>query len=169
MGYESPAYRVTLKDRAFECRLYEPFATAKVLESNLKGYSGFGYLFSYISGDNQEQQKMNMTVPVINDYEQEGMTMEFVVPKEFINRVPTPNQPEVKIKHYPSQLVAVYSFSGLTSLQHWQDAEQKLRSWLEKNNLKAKGQARFARYNSPYALPFMRHNEVQLVINDPQV
>jgi hypothetical protein len=169
MAYESPTYRVTLKDHAFECRQYEAFATAKVLESNLKGYSGFGYLFSYISGDNRNQQKMNMTVPVINDHEQGGMTMEFVVPHEFISRVPIPNQPEVQIKHYPPQLVAVYSFSGLTSSKHWQDAEQKLRTWLQKNKLNPKGEARFARYNSPYALPFMRHNEVQLMIDDPQV
>jgi hypothetical protein len=42
--------------------------------------------------------------------------------------------------------------------------EQKLRALMVKHNLQAKGNFLTAAYNPPWALPFMRRNEVWLAV-----
>jgi hypothetical protein len=165
MSYESPTYQVLVKESSFEIRQYDPFATSSVKESKLSGYSGFGYLFSYISGDNRAQQKMAMTIPVINDFADDDMTMEFVIPKAVANQViPEPNNQIVNIKHYPAQLIATIRFSGLGTAKSWQEHQEQLQNWIKLKGYQISGKPRFARYNGPYTLPMMRRNEVHIPI-----
>ena len=158
--YESPSYQVILKEGLFELRKYEPFNTTSVNESSLKGYSGFGLLFSYISGNNSEAQKMSMTVPVINTFEKEELTMEFVVPSTFKDNIPLPNDQQLKTKHYPTHFSAVITFSGFTTKKRVNKFQSTLNQWIESKGYHITSPFRLARFNPPFSLPFLRRNEV---------
>jgi hypothetical protein len=60
--YESPDYQVIKKVDECELRLYHQFHTVSIQESSLSGYSGFGYLFNYISGNNKASTKMKSSI-----------------------------------------------------------------------------------------------------------
>ena len=163
--YESPIYDVLKKEGAIEIRKYHAFDTVSVYENKLSGYSGFGLLFSYISGNNNEQEKMSMTVPVINSFESDGMTMEFVVPHAYDkNNIPVPKHEGLKIKHYDEHIVCSITFKGTTSKMHVEKQTLKLTNWLKKENLAEIGRYRLARYNPPFSLPCLRRNEILIEI-----
>jgi hypothetical protein len=160
--YESPDYQTIKKIDDIELRLYKQFHTVSIQESSLGGYSGFGYLFNYISGNNQHTTKMKMTVPVINDLDSNEPSMEFVIPKVHELDIPLPNDSHMKIKDYPSQHVLVYRFSGLINQNKLDVIIEKMSKTLSALNMVQIGAPKIARYNGPYTLPFLRHNEVWL-------
>lgn len=166
-NYESPLYDVLRKDDSIEVRKYHAFDTVAVSESKLSGYSGFGLLFSYISGNNQNQTKMAMTIPVINDFEDDGMTMEFVVPSIYKDKsIPLPNHEHLKIKHYDEHTVCTITFKGITTQKNIDRQTKKLREWINKENLIEQGRYRLARYNPPFSLPYLRRNEILIDVTD---
>jgi hypothetical protein len=160
--YESPDYQVIKKIDDFELRLYKTFHTVSIQESSLGGYSGFGYLFNYISGNNKKATKMKMTVPVINDLDANEQSMEFVIPKIHETDIPQPMDSQMRIKDYPSQHVLVYLFSGLINQDKLTSIMEKMKQMLLTLGLVQHGTPKIARYNGPYSLPFLRHNEVWL-------
>jgi hypothetical protein len=163
--YESPNYEVIKKENNFELRRYEAFSTSAVIEANLSGRSGFGLLFGYISGKNKKQEKMSMTIPVMNEYSNNTMTMEFVIPKKYhTNDIPMPSIPEIEIKHYPEQDIAAFRFSGLVNEKKVAKNIDKLSQWIKEINLEAETYYHLARYNSPITLPFLRKNEILIKI-----
>jgi hypothetical protein len=90
--YESPHYEVITKEGMLELRQYDAFSTSMVHEANLRGYSGFGVLFRYISGDNNKAQPIAMTIPVFSE-QSDNPTMEFVIPKDVeAAGIPTTNK-----------------------------------------------------------------------------
>jgi hypothetical protein len=163
--YESPDYQVVKKVDEFELRIYHQFHTVSIQESSLRGYSGFGYLFNYISGNNKTSTKMKMTVPVINDMDANENSMEFVIPKVHESDIPQPNDSQMKIKDYPSQHVLVYRFSGLINQAKLESIVEKMNKILPTLNIVRIGAPKIARYNGPYTLPFLRHNEVWFNVN----
>jgi effector-binding domain-containing protein len=165
-NYESPAYDILKKDGVIEIRRYRAFDTISVNESKLSGYSGFGLLFSYISGNNEENKKIAMTIPVINDFESDGMTMEFVVPNDFsMNHIPVPKNDNLKIKHYDEHVVCSITFKGVTSKRNVDKQTKKVKDWLKEKDLDEIGRFRLARYNPPFSLPYLRRNEVLIEID----
>ena len=163
--YESPDYQIVKKADEFELRLYHHFHTVSIQESSLRGYSGFGYLFNYISGNNKTSTKMKMTVPVINDMDANEQSMEFVIPKVHESDIPQPNDSQMKIKDYPSQHILVYRFSGLINQAKLESIVEKMNKILPTLNMVRVGAPKIARYNGPYTLPFLRHNEVWFNVN----
>jgi hypothetical protein len=163
--YESPDYQIIKKVDEFELRLYHHFHTVSIQESSLRGYSGFGYLFNYISGNNKTSTKMKMTVPVINDMDANEQSMEFVIPKVHESDIPQPNDSHMKIKDYPSQHILVYRFSGLINQAKLESIVEKMNKILPTLNMVRVGAPKIARYNGPYTLPFLRHNEVWFNVN----
>jgi hypothetical protein len=162
--YESPTFKIIEKKDPFELRLYESFHTIAVHEPSLQGYSGFGYLFNYISGNNQSGKKMKMTVPVINDLDPSEKSMEFVIPKIHHQDIPQPMESQMKVKDYPQQYVLVYSFSGFVPKEKMETILEKMDSFLINHHMEKTGAPKIARYNGPYTLPFLRHNEIWLSV-----
>lgn len=160
--YESPAFKLVKKSGNLECREYQEFFTVSIHEPSLQGYSGFGYLFNYISGNNRQGVKMKMTVPVINDLDEKEKSMEFVIPKMHTQDIPQPLYQQMKIKHYPSQMVIVYTFSGYIPKEKMEDITEKMKVFATHEHLITTGELKVARYNGPYTLPFLRHNEIWL-------
>ena len=160
--YESPEFKLIKKIGNLEWRKYQDFFTVAIHEPSLQGYSGFGYLFNYISGNNHQGVKMKMTVPVINDLDEKEKSMEFVIPKIHTHDIPQPVYQQMKIKHYPSQMVIVYTFSGYIPKEKMEDITNKMKDFAAKEHLIPSGDLKIARYNGPYTLPFLRHNEIWL-------
>ncbi|MBU1093187.1 MAG: heme-binding protein [Firmicutes bacterium] len=167
--YEAPKYQVIKKEDHFEVRKYEGFNTTSVNEKKLSGYSGFGLLFSYISGDNKKNEKMSMTVPVINEFNDEHMSMEFVVPSKYQDDdIPIPNHPNLVTKHYPEHYAATISFSGLSNSHHVEKEKKKLMAWIDSNHIIPNGPYRLARFNPPFSIPMLRHTEIIVKIEQPK-
>ena len=73
-AYESAAYSVIQSDAMFEVREYPDLlmATTEMRFSTQGNDGSFSRLFSYISGANENNQKVAMTTPVFMDAESEG-------------------------------------------------------------------------------------------------
>jgi hypothetical protein len=159
--YETAPYKVMRKEGHFEIRQYDAFYTAGVEESSLEGSGGFRQIFDYISGSNEEQKKISMTTPVINELRKESVSTEFVMPSTFTeDTLPEPSNPRVKIRKTERRLTASVTFSGTTSRKKIMEYEKRLLAWIEKKNMKPTGNFRLARYNPPFIPPFLRRNEI---------
>ena len=162
--YESPHYEVITKEGNLELRQYDAFSTSMVHEANLRGYSGFGVLFRYISGDNNKAQPIAMTIPVFSE-QSNNPTMEFVIPKDVeAAGIPLPNNQQVSIKHYPSQLFAVISFRGKATQDKLPELTSELQAWIRFLAYQATGPVRLAQYDGPYMPTFLRTNEVLIPV-----
>ncbi|MEY3692239.1 MAG: hypothetical protein RLZZ388_410, partial [Bacillota bacterium] len=62
----------------------------------------------------------------------------------------------------PSQMVIVYTFSGYIPKEKMEDITNKMKDFAAKEHLIPSGDLKIARYNGPYTLPFLRHNEIWL-------
>ncbi len=166
--YETPRFQVVKKDGAFQIRHYQGFSTTAVREDQFSGNRGFGVLFGYIGGQNQDKEKIAMTVPVINELEKGRMSMEFIVPSKYQEHIPGPLNPNIEIKHYPPHHAAVLIFSGGVNPDKIQLQVDKLSDRLMDMNIQPKGPFRLARYNSPFSIPKFRHNEIIVEVDWPE-
>lgn len=179
---EEADYRVLLQDDKFELREYAPLLVAETrVEASFKeaGNIAFRRLFGYISGDNASEQTIAMTAPVIADADQgEKIQMtapviaeedgsswryRFVLPASYtMDSAPTPLNEDVTIVAVPQKIVAVLRFSGLVSQADVDEKSEELERWMMGNKLEAASAARWAGYNPPWTLPFLRRNEVMV-------
>ena len=165
--HETPEYKVLEKDGAFEIRSYESYLTAAVKETSISEASGFGVIFDYINGNNSKEEKISMTVPVINELETGSVTTEFVMPRKYSKEsLPDPVNPSIKIKRIEERLCASVSFSGSVSNHKVEKYQVKLREWLDEKNLKTVGGFRLARYNPPFYPPTFKRNEILIDIQN---
>lgn len=80
--YETPDYDVLEKEHAFEFREYGHFYIVEYdNRADPDVDRGFRTLFKYISSENTENEKISMTVPVIQEDAQDNRKMAFVVPQ----------------------------------------------------------------------------------------
>ena len=169
---EKAKYDVVKTIGKIEIRQYPEMLTAVV--EGYEGDSAFGLLFNYISGHNKKQEKIPMTAPVINS-ENIDMTspvlshegyMAFIMPSTYTQEtIPLPLDPHVKLTVVPEKTVAAIRFGGYTTPSKIQKYEEQLISELKKQNITTKGNPLLMRYNSPFAPPFLRRNELGVEIN----
>lgn len=129
---ERPNYEVikTLGDN-IEIRKYPP---TKWVSTSMEGEADhyksdyqskmFYRLFNYISGENQNHEKISMTSPVTVAYNsnntieptsQVKMTMGFFVPVEKQEKAPIPSSSDTFLRDEPEMIVAVIKFGGYAS------------------------------------------------------
>ena len=168
---EKVKYSIIKKMPNFEIRKYPELilATAEG-EDDIS----FGLLFNYISGNNKVQEKIKMTAPVITSQKIEMTApvinkenfMAFIMPSTYDkNTIPLPLDNNVKLKFESEKKLAVIRFGGYTTKNKIRKYKEKLFSELKKNNIKIKGEPILMRYNSPFAPPFLRRNEVGIEID----
>ena len=171
MAIETPEYKVISKHEGFEVRCYSEMviATTKV-QADYKSStsSGFRRIASYIFGGNDKEMKIAMTAPVIADCPAEGLksyNISFVMPKEHLMKdLPKANTSEVSIQNESLGEVAVLSFGGWATESRSMDYQKKLSELLLKNKIEVKGGFMVAQFNSPWALPMFRKNELMVRI-----
>lgn len=114
--YETAPYKVIKKEDAFEIRLYETFYTATIDETSYDA-SGFNQIFQYISGDNQQGEKIAMTTPVFNELKENAVTTEFVMPQTYtLDSLPKPKNSAIHIKKTQSKHCAAITFRVLSMI-----------------------------------------------------
>jgi hypothetical protein len=90
-----------------EIRRYPSLTLATVFSAS--DNVAFSILFDYISGNNEPNQRIAMTAPVISN---EG-SFSFVMPPDYdIGSAPRPKDSNIKIEKIPSRSVAVIKSRG---------------------------------------------------------
>ena len=164
---ETPEYKVIKKSGSYEVRKYEPMIIARTLvRSDYKEATstGFRRIANYIFGGNEKNMEIAMTAPVLSnspvDVDSE-YEISFVMPSSFKKEtLPEPNSSNVEIMGRSLDLVACISFGGWATESRVKNYHEKLNNWIEKERLKIDGKFMIAQYNSPWALPPFRHNEI---------
>jgi effector-binding domain-containing protein len=165
--YETPEYEVLLKERSFELRRYDDFLMVEYEnEADPFSSNGFGTLFRYISNDNEEKQRISMTIPVIEEMTENQRKMAFVVPRKHWGNIPKPTNPHLSIKSFDSGVFAVIRYSGLTNTRKERKNWERLVEWVERKGYRRVSNAMLALYNSPFALPMVRRNEIMVRVEN---
>jgi SOUL heme-binding protein len=189
MATEEPKYDVISTDGDFELRQYAPMVIAETWVSGTQDEAsskGFRAIAGYIFGDNKRagaasekiamtapvtmekqnaSEKIAMTAPVTMDKQGERWRMHFVMPSQYkLADLPTPNNPEVKLREVPSTKVAAIRFSGFAGEEKVATKTALLNEWVRKQGLTAANTPQLARYNAPWTPPFLRRNEVLLEV-----
>jgi hypothetical protein len=187
MALEEAKYTVLLKEESFELRQYEPHIVAETMvegDYDKAGNEGFQRLFKYISGENQKKQSIAMTAPVSQDAGPEKIAMTapvsqertggqwriaFVMPSEYtMDTLPQPADPKVSLRQVPSRRIAAITYSGTWSRERYEKHRALLETFIQKKKLQPLGEPVLARYNSPFALWFLRRNEVLVPVQMPE-
>lgn len=155
---------------------------------------GFPIIAGYIFGDNTKKDKIAMTVPVntlegtsekiamtvpvntekiamtvpVNTEEESGSgayKISFVMPSKYtIETLPEPNDKRVELREVPAHKVGVRRFSWTTSESAFKKHEAELLEALRRDGVETLGVVNVARYNTPWTIPFMLRNEVQIEV-----
>jgi hypothetical protein len=179
--------RLAVEDN-FELRLYAPMVTAETyVEGDFRdaGQTAFRKLFGYISGENSSTNKIamtapvfadandtdkgktiDMTVPVLEQREADGWRYMFVLPAEYsLESAPLPLNDDVSLAAVPERKVAVIRFSGSWNQDTIDLKTAQLNAWIRAQHLTPSSEPRWAGYNPPWTLPFLRRNEVLIEVN----
>jgi effector-binding domain-containing protein len=91
--------------------------------------------------------------------------MNFVMPEKHRTAAPKPASQQVEVKTLPARRVAVYRYSGRSTRANEMKALQKIKAWLEGNEIQHGSDHVVAYYDPPWTLPPLRRNEVMLPVN----
>ena len=183
MAAEEAPYTVLKIDDIFELREYAPQVLAEIIvEGDLEdaGNKAFRPLFRYISGDNRSRGKIAMTAPVSQEQKGEKISMtapvsqqrvqgkwavSFMMPASYtLETLPTPDDPNIKLRQVPARRVAAVRYSGSWSEEKYLLNKEKLEAWIRENRFTVVGEPVWARYNPPFTLWFMRRNEILIPV-----
>lgn len=180
---EQPPYTRIEERNGYEIREYEPYTVAYVYadgEMMEALNEAFSILAGYIFGNNDMRQEIAMTAPVSAERSTYiGMTapvlaeqqtesrykVSFVMPRKFsAETLPRPRDPRVMFQDVPRERVAALSFRGFYNEKRIKEKEKLLATKLERDQVVAIGEPRFAGYNSPFAMPLLIHNEIIVLV-----
>ena len=163
MAYEEANYEVVKENKEYEIRKY---SDRLVIETNSVEGNGFRKLFNYISGNNEKNQEIKMTVPVTQEIKDGNMTMQFYLPLKFNkDNAPKPSNSDIKILTIEGGYYAVIKYSGRSSDKNFLKNKDILEKQLKQDNITIISPPIRASYNSPFTLPMLKRNEVMYRIN----
>ena len=181
---ERPKYEVISSTDNIEMRVYAPMIIAEVDVQGERKQAindGFRLLADYIFGNNTVQQTISMTAPVqqqanqkiamtapVQQQEADGVwKVSFVMPSKYsIQTLPKPNNSSVKLIEIPATRFIVIEFSGTNSSENITKYERRLMAHIKENGIVTTGAPKYAFYNPPWTLPFMRRNEIMMEIKE---
>ena len=163
MANEEAEYEVIEKDEIYEIRKY---SDRLAVETSKEGTdSNFRKLFNYISGRNDDQEKIAMTTPVTQVEKNGNITMQFYLPSKFnLENVPNPSRKDVRIINIEGGYYAVLKYSGRASDGNFIKHKEILEKELNNNNLSVISPPIRATYDSPFTLPMNRRNEAMFKV-----
>ena len=164
MAYEEENYEVMKQNKVYEIRKYSDRLAIEVITSE-QG-SSFRKLFNYISGYNENKEKISMTTPVTQIEKKGSMTMQFYLPSKFNkDNIPSPSNSDVKILNIKGGYYAVIKYSGRASEKNFIKHKDILKNELKKNGILILSSPIKATYDKPFTLPMLRRNEAMFKIN----
>ena len=160
---ETHSYKTIFSKNNFEIRNYDPVMKARTFSKT--DNNNFMKLFRYISGNNQENQKIAMTTPVYMKEDKKGSMMEFVLPSKF-NETNTskPLSSEVELYMDDGGIFATISYGGYSNPNKRKKYTAELEEIISKMNLDKIGDFVYLSYDSPYKF-YNRRNEVIVEVN----
>jgi len=179
---EEPDFRALISDGDYQIRDYPAVTVAEtVVEGPRRDALGRGFrrLADYIFAKSREGEKLEMTVPVMQDGgdpmasdpplfddDLEGAwRTRFVMPSGRSSG-DLPDPPEgVELVELPPRKVAVVSFSGNADDRLLSQQEDRLRGWLARRGEASEAEPEYAFYNSPMIPGPLRRNEVWLALS----
>ena len=163
---QEPKYTLIKQENAFELRHYQSYTLVEAKDSDLRGYRGFQIAFDFIQGENDRNQKISMTAPVVNQLDEEGViTTAFVMPPQMkFDDVPEPSMSNLKKIFVPEKIVAVVRFGFSPKMDSIRKYEQSLHEWIDQQNYTVVGLLQLARYNPPFIPGFLKRNELWLEV-----
>ena len=171
MALETPKYNLLKKEKGFEIREYQSMiiATTKVQNDYKTATStGFRRIANYIFGGNSTGMSIEMTAPVITStpHSDNAYEIQFVMPsKHSMGDLPQPNTKNVLIKEVNLGKIAVLQFGGWATQRRALYYKDKLQNLLSKKGYRENGGYMIAQYNSPWAIPPFRKNEIMVSID----
>lgn len=152
---------------------------------------GFQRLAAYVFGDNDQGQRLPMTTPVMLSMPPSGRErrashaesptvaslarltgpaarqMALMLPAgAALSELPRPNDLRVTLTTVPARRVAVLAFRGLHGSDLPAHKRNELLFLVKCAGLKPTSDVWFAAYDGPTTLPFLRHNEVLVEVED---
>ena len=163
MASEEAKYDIIKLTDVYEIRKYPDrlaIQSVTTTEDN-----SFKKLFDYISGNNEKNQEIKMTVPVTQTEEAGNKTMQFFLPSKFNEyNVPNPTNTDLEIVKIKAGFYAVIKYSGRSSEKNFIKHKNILEKYLNKDNISIQSLPIKATYNSPFTLPILRRNEAMFRI-----
>jgi hypothetical protein len=178
-GTEQPSYKVTERFGLIEVRQYGARIAAEITFADDEAAArsdGFRKLARYIFGDNVSRQSIAMTAPVaqqiamtapVGQMPAEGgaWTIRFFLPAVLmVETAPAPLDPAIHIVAVPPASMAVLRFSGIPRPARVAIERKRLMSGLRASSWMAMGDPVTWFYESPWALPWLRRNEVAVEV-----
>jgi len=167
---ETPNYYLVKSDSNIDIRKYDSIIIAEVrvdIKNEDAIGEGFQLLADYIFGNNVVKKNIAMTAPVQKQLTDNTWQISFVMPSEYkMDTLPKPLNDRVTLKKIPAKQFVVITFSGTNSDKNVKEHEEKLMKYIKSNNLSVTGSSKYAFYNPPWTLPFMRRNEIMIEIQE---
>ena len=160
---EEAKYDVVHKTNIYEIRFYSERLVVESVYNN--DSNTFRKLFKYISGANNNSQKIEMTIPVTQIKKDSTNFMQFILPS-IINKktIPIPLNSDVKISIIEEGYFAVIKYSGRSSDKNFIKYSKTLQEKLLEDKILIKSLPIKATYNGPFTLPLLRRNEAMFSI-----
>ena len=179
---EEPDYRPLESDGDYQIRDYQAMTVAETVVEGPRRNAldeGFRILADYIFAKSRDGEKLEMTVPVMQDPgdpmasdpplfddDLEGAWRTRFVMPDGRSKGDLPEPPEgVELVELAPRKVAVVSFSGVASDRLLAEQEHRLRGWLARRGEMISAEAEYAFYNSPMIPGPLRRNEVWLPLS----
>lgn len=179
---EEAGFETLKEDGPFELRRYDDLVFAKTsvqgdftkaaeecfmrLAGYIFGHNHFHENFSKRNADGHsaEHRVMSMTTPVFQCQDTHGWTTSFVLPKtEKFASAPHPDDARVHVVPVPTECWAVLRFSGRMDEKEMRLRARELAEWVsDEKTVRITKDVRWAQYDGPMTIPFLRRNEVQI-------
>ena len=113
-------------------------------------------------------EALSMTAPVRTDSEGSAVTMAFYLPAEYdAETAPAPTDPAVRLVVEPARTVAARRFSWYATDDRVERERRALLDVLAEGDVEPLGSPVLLQYNDPWTPPFMRRNEVEVLVEPP--
>jgi hypothetical protein len=179
---EEPDFRPLESDGDYQIRDYPAMTVAETVFEGPRRDAldeGFRVLADYAFARSRDGERLEMTVPVMQDSgdpmasdpplfddELEGAWRTRFAMPEGRTAGDLPEPPDgVTLVELPPRKVAVVSFSGVASDRHLAQQEDRLRGWLARRGVMISAEPEYAFYNSPIIPGPLRRNEVWLALS----
>jgi hypothetical protein len=166
---EQYIYKVIKSYDKFEIRKYDSalFSSVKLSKKGYKESSseGFGILAGYIFGENESNEKIAMTSPVIMELGDTSKMM-FMVPKnKNLGNLPNPKNSKIVFEKQEEKIIAAIRFDGWANDEKIEKYKSILRDELVKEKINFENKFIFLGYNPPYDVMNRRNEVVVELIN----
>ena len=112
---------------------------------------------------------INMTSPVIVDKlgEINKWRMAFSLPSKWtLETAPIPKNERVTLRKMPEEQIIAMRFTNFMTMEKLATNEKKLRNWADRKEIEVEGDLRTARFDPQWTIPFLRRNEIHLLVKE---